>query len=337
MLFNLIHAQILRTNPISAVFVLLAVAAFGEIIFPDGSTATTGELTNVTIVQAGGSPSQNGTALRAVLDAISGANTTPRVVQLAAGTYDLGTSTLTMKPFVHLRGVGMDATIITGSGDGGTGVLVEGADESVLIDLSLRGSASGIILVRMREADSFFKLTEVILQLATAGGGSGTSVKVRNGVELDLVRCELVGDASNPGGTRVGVDVAGTDSFCELNDTILDMIESGTGTVVALQTASGADVTVLGGDIVVERETAGSALTAVIVGSGSQVFFGNTQVTSIVNTANSVAAVNAGGLKAFSTMFVGTIPDPNTQFFTSATDCLLYSQCADGLMDISSL
>lgn len=66
-----------------------------------------------------------------------------------------------MKPFVHLRGVGMGATTITGSGGAGTGVLVEGAGESVLIGLSLRGSASGIILVRMQEADGFIDISSL--------------------------------------------------------------------------------------------------------------------------------------------------------------------------------
>ena len=60
-------------------------------------------------------PAENGAALRAALASITDASPTrPYVVQLAPGVYELGGTTLAMKPHVSIAGAGADATRITG-------------------------------------------------------------------------------------------------------------------------------------------------------------------------------------------------------------------------------
>lgn len=71
-------------------------------------------------VSADGTAAENGADLVSALAGISGATATVQyLVQLEPGTYDVGSSELTLPGFVHLAGAGMTATAITGTGTTG--------------------------------------------------------------------------------------------------------------------------------------------------------------------------------------------------------------------------
>jgi hypothetical protein len=91
-------------------------------------------------VTGDGSPTENGTALRAALASITDASAAkPYLIQLAPGTYELGHETLAMRPDVSIAGAGAAVTRITG--DQGQpalgGALVLGADRTLLQDVTI--------------------------------------------------------------------------------------------------------------------------------------------------------------------------------------------------------
>jgi len=66
------------------------------------------------IVNSGGSPTANGTALLAALSGITtNSSSNPWLLKLEPGTHDIGSSTVTMKDYVDVEGSGRDATLIT--------------------------------------------------------------------------------------------------------------------------------------------------------------------------------------------------------------------------------
>jgi hypothetical protein len=60
-------------------------------------------------------PKANGTALLNTLEGIPWNNINPYLIKLGPGTYDIGTSSLRMKPFVDVEGSGVTVTTITGN------------------------------------------------------------------------------------------------------------------------------------------------------------------------------------------------------------------------------
>jgi len=71
------------------------------------------------VVSPGTSATAAGNALKAALSHISSTNTTPYLVQLEPGTYDLGSSSLRLKPNVAVAGSGPGVTSITSAVDAG--------------------------------------------------------------------------------------------------------------------------------------------------------------------------------------------------------------------------
>ena len=67
-------------------------------------------------------PVASGTALLAALDGIIGASDAdPWLIKIEPGIYDLGTDTLSMKPYVHIEGSGEEVvTTITSASETGT-------------------------------------------------------------------------------------------------------------------------------------------------------------------------------------------------------------------------
>jgi hypothetical protein len=105
-------------------------------------------------VRSEGTPAQNGAALRAALASITDASATkPYVLQLAPGSYELGGTTLAMKPDVSINGAGAEATRITG--DIGSHflsqALVLGAARTVLrgVTITNRGNVDATLHVTL--------------------------------------------------------------------------------------------------------------------------------------------------------------------------------------------
>jgi hypothetical protein len=72
----------------------------------------------VTVNPVAGNTTASGTALRNALAGITDASSTkPYVIRVSPGTYDLGATGITMKPYVDIEGSGQQTTVIRGSGN----------------------------------------------------------------------------------------------------------------------------------------------------------------------------------------------------------------------------
>lgn len=79
---------------------------------------------NTVLVSAEGTATENGATLIAAFAALPTATAdAPQTVELDAGTFDLGTASLTVPSYVTLVGRGQDASVITGQQDGDFGVV----------------------------------------------------------------------------------------------------------------------------------------------------------------------------------------------------------------------
>ena len=313
-----------------------ALSTHAQINFQDGTSQTTGELSNVITIQAEGTATANGTALKNAMTAISGSNSTPTVIQLAAGTYNLGASTLTLKPFVTVRGVFRRASIITGT----AAVIIDGADDSALQDVGVTGSTSGNILFRAQNGISC-SAYDTQFMIEVAGGGTAIGAHVLSGSGMLLYGCEFSGESDNSGGSKTVVSVSGTDSEIFLGHVYSELAEaSQTGALVGIATSSGGRAEVVGGEYYQNRDTSastGNAVTGVSIGSGTFVSLRTTTINTGVTTSqgfdNSVAVSmpNDGGLTGFGTLFQGTVP---ATFFTSSFVQATYSQCSNNFVDL---
>lgn len=120
----------------------------------------------------------NGTALRNAMAAITDATSTkPYVISLAPGTYDLGTSSLTLKANVSLVGSGRTATVLVGNFPSQSGGLVNLGANTALERLSVRN------------------VTSTTTNWATAVMGNGGTVSAR----LTEVSTVAEGSAENYG------------------------------------------------------------------------------------------------------------------------------------------
>ena len=104
----------LLTGIVIATLICTAMPASAQLVFSDGSSMSTTVYDKTVVVKADGTDTANGTALLSALSGISDAAANNRyVLQLEAGTYNLGSSTLDMKAFVDLQGAGPNSTTIT--------------------------------------------------------------------------------------------------------------------------------------------------------------------------------------------------------------------------------
>lgn len=83
--------------------------------YPNG-TRQTGWYARTIIVSPLGNDSENGDRLTAVMNGITGVDSSkPFLIKLEPGIYDIGSNTLTVKPWVHLEGSGQEITFIRGN------------------------------------------------------------------------------------------------------------------------------------------------------------------------------------------------------------------------------
>ena len=317
-----------------AILMLAAPTVLAQVNFPDGTSQSTGTLTNVTVVQAQGTATANGTDLIAAMGAISGSNPSPKVIQLAAGTYDLGGSTLTLKPYVTLRGMGKGATTITGSGS----VLVTGDDQCVIRDLLISGTTGGSTLLSVANVDTV-ECFRVGFLLETATGTS-TCLSIASGAEVDVTSCEFGGDANNPSGVRRGINVHGGGSQAFAEYCLFDFIEeSQNGGLTGVRLVGGGEAELIGCNLLMERDTtqaSGGDVIGVEIASGSRLIATNSTIAAEVGTSGgsttSISVSNAGSLTAFSTLVQGDVP--TFEFFNSNVDQVTLSQCSQNYADL---
>ena len=105
----------------------------------DGSTFSSAYGATVVPVRGDATPTENGTLLRTAMAGVTGATAEkPYVLALAPGTYELGGTPLTMKPYVSVVGAGRGFTTITGARVSQSGGLVNLGDQTTLAGVTVR-------------------------------------------------------------------------------------------------------------------------------------------------------------------------------------------------------
>lgn len=166
--------------------------------YPNG-TRQTGWYARTVIVSPLGSASENGTQLLDKMAGITTAgNSNPFLVRLEPGIYDIGANTLSVKPYVHLEGSGMDITTIKGnpvsSFQGSPNGVVACDDYTELRWLTVEnyGGTGDAFAVSMYEASNV-RLTDVTAK-STAAAHSAAAIYIYNSKpDFFRVRAEAQG------------------------------------------------------------------------------------------------------------------------------------------------
>lgn len=162
------------------------------------------------IVSPVGSDAQNGNALLAALAGITGASSSsPWLLKIEPGRYDLGSQSLTMKEWVDIEGSGELVTTITASGHttSATGTVV-GADNAELRFLTVKNTGGSACAVAIYNGETSPRLTHLT---ASASGGSNLNTAVYNYAEGSASPTMANVTAIASGGFQAeGVDNAGS-------------------------------------------------------------------------------------------------------------------------------
>ncbi len=149
-------------------------------------------------VSAEGTAVQNGTALLAAVAGVAGLSASnPLTIELDAGTYDLGTSMLSLPSFVTLIGQGQDASIITSANAQGT---VKLASDTHIRNFTARNTGTP-----PTSNDAAFGI-------AAATDPASNSATPADNVTLENVTGESTGAAAQGAGARQGIYVCASNS-----------------------------------------------------------------------------------------------------------------------------
>jgi hypothetical protein len=129
------------------------------------------------VVSPGATDVDSGNALRAAIDGITDGKTW--LVQVEPGVYDLGSTALTLKPGIHLRGSGENTTLLRSAVDSSASGTVVGVSGSVLSALSVENIGGGSESIALYSAEPGFNFHDLT---ATAQRGSDLSfaISLRN-------------------------------------------------------------------------------------------------------------------------------------------------------------
>jgi hypothetical protein len=177
---------------------------------PQGDRGPAGpDLAGATHVRVGGdrSPAENGAALRTALASISDASVDkPYAIQLAPGVYDLGGTTLAMKPDVSIVGAGRDATRIIG--DQGQAeehqALVLGANRTVLRDVTVANHSDAPTVfhnVMAVQGGARMRIEDAVLEVYTAT--RGYVLVATGGSSVDVSDSRLTSESGEVGSTAL--------------------------------------------------------------------------------------------------------------------------------------
>jgi hypothetical protein len=139
-------------------------------------------LRNTTHVPADGTPQANGAALRTAIAQADGASADDRfVIDIDAGTFDLGNQTLVLPSFIELRGASASATTLSSSAPGAA---VQMSASTALRALAVVNGGMGGTLdlptsaIRIPDGAHGVVVNDVRAVSAPAGGVQGTDVRV---------------------------------------------------------------------------------------------------------------------------------------------------------------
>jgi hypothetical protein len=175
------------------------------VLFSDGSRQSSAAIScgRVRIVRPVGTPADNGAALLENLSVIADADAgRPYLVKIEPGTYDIGTSTLSMIPYVDIEGSGRDITIIKGqiSGDTFDAGVVSGASHAELRYLSVVRSGGGKAGAAIVNDGASPDITDVTI---FSSGATGANIGVYNLNASPRLRAVQVG--AEGGGAAYGI------------------------------------------------------------------------------------------------------------------------------------
>lgn len=154
------------------------------------------------VVSPADSPAASGEVLRTVLAAIADPSvSSPWLLHLEPGVYDVGTQGLMLKPYVHLEGSGQDVTVVRSSA---TGPTLIGADYAELRWLTVEHTGGQGEAVALASGSPHFRLRSMTVRAAE---GRNLTVGLRLTATVDTGVVEAVRAlASSSTGTSVAVE-----------------------------------------------------------------------------------------------------------------------------------
>ena len=111
-------------------------------------------------------------AMNSITDAMAD---NPYLIQIGPGVYDIGTEQILMKSWIAIQGADKNATIITGANT--TGALIIGADDAVLMDLTVHNKGGGAYSYAIYNEDASPTIKRV---KAVASDGYEENIAIHN-------------------------------------------------------------------------------------------------------------------------------------------------------------
>lgn len=306
----------------------LASQVSAQLNFSDGSVQTTAasEGNNIIPLSGKGTNSENGSALRNAISGVTDATSTNQyTILLASSIYDVGSSPLIMKSYVHIQGLNNQVSRITGSGT----VTITGADNSSLMDLKVSSTANGSTLYHASGIFSEHYSVDFVIPSLT---GNLKGVAVTSAADISLYRCRIGAfeDLDNGSGNTIGIFASDPSSHIELFGCIVGMTETNSsGDITAILIESYAEGRISKSDIDVEPFN-GSTGTGLKFTDGTNV----TVIQSTVEAEGSSVALSTSGVvtvTAINSLFNGTV---STAYYNSGSDHLVYSQCSNNFSEL---
>jgi hypothetical protein len=170
-----------------------------------GANTVAAQIRTVIVSPVPGDPVASGTALRKELAGISSPSATNRwLLKIEPGTYDVGGTSLVMRPYVDVEGSGIDATTIKGNGDasGFENATIAGAENTELRLLTVQAigstTSSVIAMANYNASPRLYRVKFV------AQGQQVWGVRNVNAVPL-IEECEVSVSATATGGYAYGL------------------------------------------------------------------------------------------------------------------------------------
>jgi len=179
-----------------------------------------GKYANVKVVaQSGGDFTDPATAMSVVATWCTGGSGSC-LLKIMPGTYNIGTSTITMSPFVDIEGAGRFRTVIEGSGT----VIVEGASNAEIRGLSIKPVGTSDI-VAISNANSpipgmYMSIKDVNVYLNGTNGSGTHCFASNNDTKTSMIGVEMFGE----GNQHICLDL-GSDAEFAINNSKLDNFE----------------------------------------------------------------------------------------------------------------
>ncbi len=229
-----------------------------------------------------GTPTANGTALLAALAGITTATATEHwLLKIEPGLYDVGTSSLVMKPFVDVEGSGELDTRIRGSGHPGNNMgTVQAVTSSELRFVTVENTGGDAYAKALYISNASPRITHVT---AIASGGTTESQGVHTEFASSPIITDVIAFASATGGaiSNAVIDAASTSQIFHVQAT-----GNGGSFARGFNICCGAAPTV--------RDSVGTGLGATVENHGMAVYGSSPNIERVTGNATGGAVNNLG-------------------------------------------